>query len=223
MGFQYSQEVLDNVEKELGVVGLFARFEDVRKWGRIRGLDGAAFQIQYQRFLQELVEVHEAYTFDSYVELQDAIGDTFVTLVNLAKTFGERAEDCVCMMEIDTLSDRPEEFHQQYQYILRDAVDIHNQWNLDNMADVQSAIGAVIIGLLEMAEDFTQGGMICMNQAFGEIEFRKGLNIGGDFIRYAKLTDDEKDLCDDVQGSPGKDHYDGSLVLDFSHFDKSSL
>lgn len=71
------------------------QFEDVRKWGSMRGIDGASFQRQYQRVLQEVVEIHDAYNNDDMEEVSDAIGDTIVTLINLAKTVNMDAEDCL--------------------------------------------------------------------------------------------------------------------------------
>jgi len=74
---------------------MIQEFEDVRKWGEIRGLSGANPDVQYQRFLQEAVEIHEAMINNDEDEFKDAIGDTIVTLINLAKTKGYNAEDCL--------------------------------------------------------------------------------------------------------------------------------
>lgn len=70
-------------------------FEAVRQWGAIRGIGSASFQRQYQRVLQEVVEIHDAYNDKDMDEVSDAIGDTIVTLINLAKTVGMNAEDCL--------------------------------------------------------------------------------------------------------------------------------
>ena len=67
----------------------------VRNWGKIRGIDKVEPQVQYQRFLQEAVEVHEALVNKDDIEFIDAIGDTIVTLINLANTKGHKAEDCL--------------------------------------------------------------------------------------------------------------------------------
>jgi len=67
----------------------------VRQWGAIRGIDKVKPQVQYQRFLQEAVEIHEALVNDDAGEFIDAIGDTIVTLINLANTKGLNAEDCL--------------------------------------------------------------------------------------------------------------------------------
>jgi NTP pyrophosphatase (non-canonical NTP hydrolase) len=119
---------------------MIERFEDVRDWGAVRGIDGASFQRQYQRVLQEVVEIHDAYNDEDMTEVSDAIGDTIVTLINLAKTVGMRAEDC-------------------------------------------------------------------LDSAFSVIEFRKGLNFDGDFVRYAKLSSEDRAVCDEKQGNPGEQYF----------------
>lgn len=121
-------------------------FEAVRQWGAIRGIGGASFQRQYQRVLQEVVEIHDAMNNSDMDEVSDAIGDTIVTLINLAKTVNMNAEDC-------------------------------------------------------------------LKGAFDVIELRKGLNFDGDFVRYGKLGEADKKICDVQQGNPG-DQYFERFALD---------
>lgn len=115
-------------------------FEAVRQWGAIRGIGSASFQRQYQRVLQEVVEIHDAMNNEDMEEVSDAIGDTIVTLINLAKTVNMNAEDCLA-------------------------------------------------------------------GAFSVIELRKGLNKDGDFVRYGKLNDNDKLICDAQQGNPGDQYF----------------
>jgi len=117
------------------------RFEDVRQWGAKRGLAGTQdFQTGFQRCLQEIVEIHEAFIDDDMDEVSDAIGDSLVTLINLGKTVNMNSEDC-------------------------------------------------------------------LDGAFCVIELRKGLTKKGSFVRYGKLSDEEKLICDDKQGNPGEQYY----------------
>jgi NTP pyrophosphatase (non-canonical NTP hydrolase) len=116
-------------------------FEAVRQWGAIRGIGSASFQRQYQRVLQEVVEIHDAYNNEDMDEVSDAIGDTIVTLINLAKTVNMNAEDC-------------------------------------------------------------------LKGAFDVIELRKGLNKDGDFVRYGKLNDADKAICDKKQGNSGDQYFE---------------
>lgn len=70
-------------------------FEKVRNWGEIRGIGKVDFQSAYQKVLQEVVEIHDAYNQKNKNEIEDAIGDTMVTLINLANTQGMKAEECL--------------------------------------------------------------------------------------------------------------------------------
>ena len=70
-------------------------WERVRQWAGIRGINKVESQVQYQRFLQEAVEIHNAMINNDDEEFIDAIGDTIVTLINLANTKGYKAEDCL--------------------------------------------------------------------------------------------------------------------------------
>ena len=124
------------------------RFEDVRNWSALRGIGAdesmpldRRLQSQYQRVMQEVVEIHESMVLEDWDEFQDAIGDTIVTLINLAKIRGDKAEDC-------------------------------------------------------------------LDGAFGVIELRKGITQdAGDFKRYGKLNDEDKEFCDASQGNPGNEYF----------------
>lgn len=120
-------------------------FKEIENWGKIRGINSASFQAQYQRCLQEIVEIHDAYNNDDIDEIADAIGDSIVTLINLAITVNLHAEDC-------------------------------------------------------------------LKGAFDIIELRKGINKNGSFVRYAKLTDDEKAICDLKQGNIGNQYFEREML-----------
>lgn len=70
-------------------------FEAVRNWSGIRGIGGADAQVQYQRVLQEVVEIHDAMCNNDEEEMRDAIGDSIVTLINLSKILGFTAEEAL--------------------------------------------------------------------------------------------------------------------------------
>ena len=71
---------------------MIKQFEDVRQWGAIRGIGSASFQRQYQRVLQEVVEIHDAFNNDDMDEVSDAIdvvvaiGDFFLIVVAFTLT-----------------------------------------------------------------------------------------------------------------------------------------
>ena len=68
-------------------------FEKVRNWSSIRGMKMDKDK-QYQRLLQEVVEIHDALVNDDQSELIDAIGDTLIVLTNFAKAVKFDAEKC---------------------------------------------------------------------------------------------------------------------------------
>lgn len=131
---------MKKVLKETETPKILNEFEDVRQWGKMRGIQSADFQVQYQRCMQEILEIHKAYIEGDMDEFQDAIGDSIVTLINVAVTCNYNAEDC-------------------------------------------------------------------LEKAFNGIKLRKGLNKGGSFVRYLKLTDEEKAICDRKQGNPGNQYF----------------
>jgi len=126
-----------------------ATFEDVRNWAKIRGVGGnenasidKRLQSQMQRVFQEINEIHESIVNEDWDEFQDAVGDSIVTLINIANIKGYKAEEC-------------------------------------------------------------------LTKAFSVIELRKGLtNDAGDFVRYGKMNDEDKERCDAAQGNPGEQYFE---------------
>jgi uncharacterized protein YabN with tetrapyrrole methylase and pyrophosphatase domain len=126
---------------------MIEEFEKVRKWSDIRGIGGAKdVQVQYQRVLQEVVEIHDGICNNDVEEIKDAIGDSIVTLINLAKHYDFTAEEC-------------------------------------------------------------------LESAFGVIELRKGITTPrGDFVRYGKLSEEDKKWCDEHQGNPGNQYFSEDML-----------
>ena len=56
----------------------------VKEWSKMRGLTKGKedAQMQFQRFLQEMTEVHMSMVQDDIEELKDALGDTIVQITN---------------------------------------------------------------------------------------------------------------------------------------------
>jgi NTP pyrophosphatase (non-canonical NTP hydrolase) len=121
------------------------KFDEVRNWGKIRGLESSKPEVQLYRMLEEVSEVAKALAENDDYEFKDAIGDTIVTLINLAGTKGYKAEDC-------------------------------------------------------------------LDDAFSVIELRKGLNKNGSFVRYMKLSDEEKEICDKQQGNPDNEYFTKDML-----------
>jgi uncharacterized protein YabN with tetrapyrrole methylase and pyrophosphatase domain len=120
---------------------MIKEFEEVRNWSSQRGIGGKDPQVQLQRVLQEVTEIHDGICNEDNEEIMDAIGDSIVTLINLAKLYNFTAEEA-------------------------------------------------------------------LESAFGVIKYRKGITTPrGDFVRYGKLSDDDKKWCDIAQGNPGNEYF----------------
>lgn len=81
---------------------MIKEFEEVRQWKEIRGIGGDTtqsldkrLQSQFQRVQQEVTEIHDAIVLEDWDEFEDAIGDSIVTLINIAAIKGVTAEDCL--------------------------------------------------------------------------------------------------------------------------------
>jgi NTP pyrophosphatase (non-canonical NTP hydrolase) len=81
---------------------MIKQFQEVREWKSKRGIGGnedtpmnERLQSQFQRVIQEVIEIHEAVVLNDHDEFVDAVGDTIVTLINIADIKGELAEDCL--------------------------------------------------------------------------------------------------------------------------------
>jgi len=67
--------------------------QEIREWGDIRGLRGNDPQVQMYRLLEEIAELHKAITTNDIPEIEDAIGDIQVVLIQLAKSYNKTAEE----------------------------------------------------------------------------------------------------------------------------------
>jgi NTP pyrophosphatase (non-canonical NTP hydrolase) len=142
---------------------MIKEFQEVRNWKEIRGIGAdnglsldKRLQSQFQRVQQEVSEVHEAIVLEDWDEFEDGLGDSIVTLINIASIKGLNAEDCLA-------------------------------------------------------------------RAFNVIKYRKGLTRPtGDFVRYGKLSDEDKLICDEKQGNPGNQYFEESALeyLTPEHFKK---
>jgi NTP pyrophosphatase (non-canonical NTP hydrolase) len=67
---------------------------NIRAWARSKGLDKADPNKQFLKVAEEFGEIAAALARGKEEELNDAIGDTFVTLVILAMQTGTSIEEC---------------------------------------------------------------------------------------------------------------------------------
>ena len=107
-----------------------------------------------------------------------------------------------------------DDIQMKYQRFLQEAIEIHEALVLNDEEEFQDAIGDTLVTLIMLAD--AKGYKIenCLDQAFGVINLRKGLTKDGQFIRYAKLTDEEKNICDAQQGSIGEEYFSPLITLE---------
>ena len=94
-----------------------------------------------------------------------------------------------------------------YQRFMQEALEIHMALVKGNDIDFVDAVGDAVIALSNLATSKGLDIEDCIKVAFEEIDRRKGITMGGQFIRYAKLSDKDKAWCDEHQGNPKSDHY----------------
>ena len=75
--------------------------EQIKQWHYDRNLiEGSTDLDQFGKLQEEVLELHEALIFDSYLdnhttEITDAIGDIMVVLINIAERNGLTLEQCL--------------------------------------------------------------------------------------------------------------------------------
>lgn len=102
-------------------------------------------------------------------------------------------------------------------------IEIHEAIVLNDEEEFIDAIGDTIVTLINLADIKGHNAEDCLKQAFDVIKLRKGLTrTTGDFVRYAKLSQAEKELCDKLQGNPGEQYFDEEYLKIFKpeHFKK---
>ena len=92
-------------------------------------------------------------------------------------------------------------------------IEIHEALVLDDHDEFMDAIGDTIITLINIADIKGVNAEDCLEQAFNVIKLRKGLvSDAGDFVRYAKLSEEDEAICDKKQGNPGNQYFDESML-----------
>jgi NTP pyrophosphatase (non-canonical NTP hydrolase) len=71
-------------------------FDLIVAWGKERGiLDKATVRTQFEKLMEEVLELHEAIVTDNEKEFKDAVGDCVVVLTLLCKLKGVDINNCV--------------------------------------------------------------------------------------------------------------------------------
>lgn len=96
----------------------------------------------------------------------------------------------------------------QFQRVQQEITEIHEAIVLEDWDEFQDAIGDAIVTLINIADIRGDYAEDCLAKAFNVIKLRKGLTRPtGDFVRYGKLNDSDKEICDLKQGNPGNEYF----------------
>lgn len=98
-------------------------------------------------------------------------------------------------------------FHSQFQKLMQETAEIHEAYIENDMLEVKDAIGDSIVVLINLATSVGVEAEDCLEEAFKVIELRKGLTKGGNFVRYTKLSNLEKAICDTYQGNFNEEYF----------------
>lgn len=101
----------------------------------------------------------------------------------------------------------------QMQRVFQEIVEVHDAIVKEDWAEFIDAIGDSIVTLINISDINGDKAEECLESAFNVIKLRKGLTQPtGDFVRYAKLSEEDQKICDEKQGNPGNQYFDESML-----------
>jgi uncharacterized protein YabN with tetrapyrrole methylase and pyrophosphatase domain len=98
-------------------------------------------------------------------------------------------------------------FESQFKKALEELTEIYEAYITNDREELADGIGDLQVVIINLAKTVDMNAEDCLQGAFGVIELRKGLNKKGSFVRYGKLSDEDKKICDEKQGNPGNEYY----------------
>lgn len=101
----------------------------------------------------------------------------------------------------------------QFQRVQQEISEIHESIVLEDWDEFQDAIGDAIITLINISDIRGYNAEDCLAKAFSVIKLRKGLTRQtGDFVRYGKMNDIDKEHCDLIQGNVGNEYFEENAL-----------
>ena len=96
----------------------------------------------------------------------------------------------------------------QTQRMLQEAIEIHDAVTNNDRAEIMDSCGDTIVTIINLCKLYDFTAEECLASAFGVIKLRKGVTTErGDFVRYGKLNDEDKLICDTQQGNAGNEYF----------------
>jgi len=108
----------------------------------------------------------------------------------------------------------------QYNRVLQEVNEILDALVEGDEEEFQDAIGDSIVTLINLSSVKGYKAEDCLDKAFGVIRNRKGITQPhGGFVRYGKLSDEDKRWCDDHQGNYGNEYFTDEMLNDLTKSD----
>jgi len=101
----------------------------------------------------------------------------------------------------------------QFNRVQQEVTEILDAIILDDKEEMRDAVGDTIVTLINISNILAFDAEDGLSQAFDVIELRKGITTPvGDFVRYGKLSDENKAWCDENQGSPDNQYFSRDML-----------
>lgn len=175
--------------------------EKVERWAEVRKLDTADPKAQTLKTIEEFTEMIIAHEHNDEAEVVDGVGDTYVTVIILAKQLG---------LDLNKVLESGERHYNKAKsasYIdflasSEMAVEIIGELSSSisraDKAGMFAALTATLLSATVIAEKVGATPMTCLFAAYNEIKDRKGMMIDGTFVKYDDLSSENKELLDNA-------------------------
>jgi len=111
----------------------------------------------------------------------------------------------------------------QFNRVQQEVNEILDAIVVNDPTEMRDSVGDTIVTLINISNILGFEAEDGLSQAFDVIELRKGITTAvGDFVRYGKLSDEDKVWCDENQGAPGDQYFarESLQTLNSSNFIK---
>jgi len=139
--------------------------------------------------------------------------------------FNETVKNIENWGELRGLESTKDDVQMKTQRFLQEAIEVHEAVTLDDIDKLKDAIGDTIVTLIMLGKAYGVNIMECTDEVFNVIKLRKGLTSNGQFIRYGKLSNEDKVLCDSKQGNVGSEYFKECdlSVMNSSNFNRETI
>ncbi|MBO1087201.1 MazG-like family protein [Enterococcus mundtii] len=179
---QTEEEVMKTTMNEL--VG------NVQEWSKNKGLEKADSRGQFLKVVEESSEIAEAILLIKEGNskgrelLEDAIGDTYVTIIILAQ---QHNIDFLKLLDSKSLSKYNKDLNLTTTYLYKLLGDIAGALARSNKDGLEEALKALIPELDMIATGYKMDSSKCLQVAYNVIAKRKGKMVNGVFVKQEDL------------------------------------